>query len=258
MAGRPAARRWTGVSWPNAPAAVRPLAAALVLLAACAPARAQTDDLAPLPPDTTARRYGQSAALLLVLTEDGLGAGVATRAAVTDDVTFTAELRAGAARDEREQQFFVGLFGDTVTPFKRHYVAIVPLQFGAERRLFRNVVEDNFRPFVALAAGPSLAVQWPYFDDADGDGVRQDGERIFGLTEGLGRAETRLGVGGTAALGAYFGRSRRSVQGLRIGLALHYFPVAVDLLEADPAVERPSRKTFVSPTVSFHLLRLLR
>lgn len=237
---------------------MRFLSVLTVLLLCAAPAQAQDDDLAPPPPDTTAARYGQSVALLLVLTEDGLGLGAAARTVVTDDVSFTFEMRVGAARDAREQQFFVGIFGDTETPFKRNYVALVPLQMGLERRLFRATVEDNFRPFATLAAGPTLAIQWPYFDDRNDNGVRDPGEEALGTTGGLGRAESRLGLGATLGVGAYFRRSRRSVSGLRLGFAVHYFPSAVELLEPLPDLERPSRKTFVSPTVSFHVVRLLR
>lgn len=238
--------------------------AAVLLLAtaiatAIVPARAQpTDGLAPPPPDTTAARYGTAAGVSLSLTEDGIAAGLASRVRLADDWSATTEVSVGAARDAREQRFFVGFFGDTVTPLKRSYAVLVPAHVGVERRLFRSAVEDNFRPFVAAALGPTLAVQWPYFDDDDGDGVRDSSEVRLSVTEGLGDAATRLGVGGSLAVGAYVGRGRRSVQGLRLGFTLHYFPVAIDLLEADPAVERPSRRTFWTPTVSFLLVRLAR
>jgi hypothetical protein len=232
-----------------------------VLLLAClaAAARAQPvipeEDLAPPPPDTTAARLATSRAWVALLTEDGLGAGVATRLRLTDDVAFTAEASLSGARDAREQRFFVGFFGDTVTPFKRSYAVLLPMHVGLERRLFRAHIEDTFRPFVSVAGGPTLALQWPYFDDADRDGVRDPGEARLGALEGIGSAQARLGGGVSAGLGAWFGRGPR-VQGLRLGVALHYFPGAVDLLELDPAVVRPSRRTFVSPTVSFHVARL--
>lgn len=230
--------------------------ACLAAPAVAQPATASpAEDLAPPPPDTTAAQLATSRAWVALLTEDGLGAGVATRLRLTDDVAFTAEVTLSGARDAREQRFFVGFFGETVTPFKRSYAVLLPLHVGLERRLFRAQIEDTFRPFVAVAAGPSLAFQWPYFDDADGDGVRDPGESRFGPLEGLGSAQTRLGGGATAGIGAWFGRGPR-VQGIRLGVSVHYFPVAVDLLERDPAVDRPSRRTFVSPTVSVHIARL--
>ena len=209
--------------------------------------------------DTTAARFGSSVALVLALTEDGLGAGASARTRLTDDVSFAVETSLAAGRDEREQRFFVGLFGDTVTPFKRNYAALAPLHVGVEARLFRQSVEDNVRPFVSATAGPTVAVQWPYFDDRDRDGLRDAGEARLGAFAGLDRARLRLGAGATLAVGVAVGGDRgRAVQSLRFGVTAHVFPSRVDLLELDPAIERPSRRMFLSPTVRFHVGRLAR
>lgn len=233
------------------------LAALLIFALVAAPSGAQTERLAPPLPDSTAGRYGSSAALVFVLTEYGLGAGGSVRARLTDDLSFATELAVGAGRDEREQRFFVGFFGDTVTPFKRNYVLLAPLHAGLERRLFRDEIEDNFRPYVHLSLGPTLAYQWPYFDDLDDNGRLDAGEERSGVFGAIGEGEARLGVGGTAAVGAFFGRSRRTTQALRFGIQGTYFPVEIDLLEQVEAVEDPSRKTFWTPVVSFHVARLL-
>ena len=235
---------------------------ALPLLAAalCAlgpGARAQGGRLAPPLPDTTAALYGSSAALVLVLSEYGLGAGGALRARLSDDVSFAAELSVGSGRDERERQFFGDVLGGSITPFKRNYVLFVPLHVGLERRLFRQTIEDNFRPYVHLSAGPTLGYQWPYFRDLDGDGRLDEAEERAGVFGEIGSGEARLGVSGTAALGAFFGRSQRTVQALRFGLQGTYFPAEIDLLEVRDDVDDPSRKTFWTPVVSFHIARLL-
>lgn len=237
----------------------RPMRAAFLLLSAlvlAVPALAQ-ERLAPPPLDTTASRYATTGALVLVLSEYGLGAGAAARGRLTDDLSLVAEISVGAGLDEREQRFFVGFFGDTVTPFKRNYVLLAPIHVGLERRLFRTDVEDNFRPFVHASAGPTVGYQWPYFDDLDGDGRRDDDEERLGAFGGIGHGSPRLGVGGTLAIGAFFGRGRTTVQALRFGLQGTYFPVEVDLLEIDEEVDRPSRHTFWTPVVSFHVARLL-
>ena len=234
--------------------ALRPLVLALLALAAGA-GRAQ-GRMAPPLPDTTAARYGTTGALVLVLTEYGFGVGGSVRARLTDDVSFVAELSAGAGRDEREQSF-IGFFGERVTPFKRNYVALVPLQVGLERRLFRRAVEDNFRPFVHATVGPTFALQWPYFDDVDGDGRLDGSEETLGPLAGLDAGSPRVGVGGVLAVGAFFGRGRRTTQAIRFGVQGTYFPIEIDLLELRPDVEQPSRQTFVTPVVSFHVARLL-
>ncbi|MEM0964097.1 MAG: hypothetical protein AAGK21_16340 [Bacteroidota bacterium] len=228
---------------------MRVLALALLL---AAPAFAQGRTAAPLP-DTTAARYGTSGAVVLALTEYGLDAGGAFRARLTDDLSLTAEVSIGAGRDEREQSFS-GLFGERITPFKRNYLLILPFRLGLERRLFRQQVEDNFRPFVQMSGGPTLGLLWPYFDDIDGNGQRSEGEERLGAFAGLGDADVRLGLGATVAVGAAFGR--RSAQSLRFGLRGDYFPVEVELLETAPNVDDPSRQIFLTPVVSFHVGRL--
>ena len=233
--------------------------AALLLIPlalAALPAGAQGRVAPPLP-DTTAALYGTSGALVLALSEYGLGAGGALRGRLADDWSATAELSIGAGRDEREQSFGDGLFGERVTRLKRNNVLLVPLQVGVERRLFRATVEDNFRPFVALAVGPTLAYQWPYFEDLDGDGRRDDDEELTTGLSGLGDGQARVGIGGAVTVGVAFGRSARALPSIRFGLQGTYFPVPVDLLEVTPLVDDPSRKTFVTPVVSFHVARRL-
>ena len=231
-------------------------AALLLLLAAAAHAQPGLGPRTEPPlPDTTAARYGTSGALVLGLTEYGFGAGGALRGRLSDDVSLAAELTVGSGRDEREQTFPDGV-GGRVTQFKRNYVLLVPLQVGAELRLFRTRVEDNFRPFVHAAAGPALALQWPYFDDVNEDGDRQAGEALLGPLSGLGDAEERLGVGATVAVGAYFGRSRSASTALRFGVQVLHFQTPVDLLVISDRVDDPSRRTFWTPTVSFHVVRL--
>jgi hypothetical protein len=237
---------------------MRPLLPAVLLLAlAAGAARAQPDAVFPPPADSAAASYGTGGGLALLLTEYGFGLGGLYRVRVGGGTSLLAEASVSVGKDEREQQFFVGLFGDTVTPFKRNYVLLVPLHGGVEQRLFREAIEENFRPYVQLSAGPTFAYQWPYFDDLDADGIRETGEDLLGPFGGFGEGDVRFGAGGTLAVGAYFGRSRRAAQGVRFGYTAHYFFEPVDLLELDPEVEEPSRRFFGTPVVGFHFIRLI-
>lgn len=200
--------------------------------------------------------YGTGLGASLLLTNYGFGLGALYRVALGEATSLVAELSIGSGKDEREQEFFVGFFGDTVVPYKRHSFLMAPLHVGVERRLFRDTIEDDFRPFVQLLGGPAVGFQWPYFDDANGNGVQDGDERRLGALAGIGDGSFRLGIGGTVAFGAYFGESRRSTQGLRIGYVGSYFFRAVELLEPRPEVESPNRHFFGTPVVSLHLLRL--
>jgi hypothetical protein len=236
---------------------VRPLLALLLLSALAGAARAQPDAVFAPPADSAAGAYGTGGGFALLLTEYGFGLGGLYRSRLGGGTSFLLEASVSVGKDAREQQFFVGLFGDTVTPFKRNYVLLVPVHVGVEHRLFRDSIEDNFRPFVQLTGGPTLAYQWPYFEDINDDGVRETGEDLNGPLGGLGEGEVRFGTGATLAVGAYFGRSRRAAQGVRFGYMAHWFFEPVDLLEPVPEVEEPSRQFFGTPVVGFHFVRLL-
>ena len=217
---------------------------------------AQPDQIYP-PLDTTSTSFGTSSGFSILLTEYGFGLGGVFRAEIGSSTSALVEFGLGAGKDAREQQFFIGFFGDTVTPFKRNYVLLAPLHMGVEQRLFREQIESNFRPFVQAAAGPGFAYQWPYFRDLNENGLREADENLYGPFAGLDKGAFRIGVGGTLAVGAYFGRSRRSAQGVRFGYQGQYFFSPVQLLELDPEVEDPERRFFGTPIVSFHFMRLM-
>ena len=241
------------------PSPLPPMRFVLVaLLTVAGGARAQPDTVFPPPPDSAAAASGTGVGAALLLTEYGFGLGGLYRARVAGGTSLLVEASVSVGKDEREQQFFVGLFGDTVTPFKRNYVLLMPAHAGVEQRLFSRQIEDNFRPFVQLSGGPTVAYQWPYFEDLDGDGIREVGEDLYGPFGGFGEGDVRLGAGATVAVGAYFGQSRRSAQGVRFGYTAHYFFEPVELLELDPEVEEPSRQFFGTPVVGFHFVRLIR
>ncbi len=229
-----------------------------MILQATSIALGQPDEVFPSSAlDSTQGRYGTGGGLAISLNDSGFGLGGLYRAQLGPATSGLIELSIGVAKDAREQQFFIGVFGDTVTPFKRNYALMSPIHVGVEQRIFANQIEDNFRPYVQISAGPTIGYQWPYFKDVNENGLREQGEPLNGLLGGFGKGQLRLGAGGTLALGAYFGRSRRTAQGVRVGYTANYFFEELDLLELDPAVESPSRHYFGSPIVSFHLVRLL-
>lgn len=199
--------------------------------------------------------YTDGVGAALLLTNYGFGAAVSVREGIGSSTSAVLEVTLSAGRDEREQEFFVGPFGETVTPYKRHYFLMAPVLVGVEQRLFREAIEDDFRPHVVALAGPVVGYQWPYFEDRNGNGLRDPGEPRRGPFA-LGGGTFRLGVGGSLALGAYVGESRRSAFAVRIGYAAQYFPVPVELLEPRPEIDQPERRFFGTPVVGFHLVRL--
>lgn len=220
------------------------LAAALTLLAP----RARAQDVAADSVD-----YGTGTGLALVLTDSGFALGAYAQTRLGRSTAFTFEAAIGSARDEREVRFLRGQFGGTVIRGKANYVLVLPISLGLEQRVFRSRIEDNFRPYLHVGAGPVLAWQYPYFDDADGDGRYDDDERIYDAFARLFQGRARLGAGGTLAIGARFGRGR-AVQGVRFGYLVEYYPVGLQLLE--PALRGPDRRR-ASPVFTLTFGRLL-
>lgn len=208
-------------------------------------------------PDTTGALYSSSRGLVFRLDAYGFGLGLATRTRATDNLSLTVELGLGTAKDEREQQFFVGFFGDTVTPLKRNYVLLMPLHVGAEQRLFRDTIAPNFRPFMHAAVGPTLAYEWPYFDDRNNNGIRENDEGQLGAFRGFGEGTIVPGLGGTLALGAYLGDGTSSAQGIRFGFSGHLFSRPINLLEPREDVSSPDRRFFATPLLTVHLVRFI-
>lgn len=211
----------------------------------------RADTLGVVPPEL----FNGGVGVAVLLTNHGFGAGAFVRTGVGPTTSLVVEASLGAGKDEREQEFFVGPFGETVVPYKRHYFLMLPVQAGVEQRLWARAIEDDFRPFLQALGGPVLGYQWPYFEDADGDGLRGVGEPRRSPLD-LWGGSFRLGVGGTLALGAYFGEGARNTLGLRLGYAAQYFFQPVELLEPRPGIEQPDRRFFGTPVVSLQLLRL--
>lgn len=203
--------------------------------------------------DTSGGTYGSGAGAKIVLTNSGFGlGGYASWALMPSEASFVVEAHLVSGKDEREASFF-DRFGQRDIPEKANYLLLAPVRLGLQRRLLRARIEDNFRPFLQLALGPTAGWVYPYFDDANGDGTRGEGERIFGTFEALNKGELRYGIGGLVALGAHFGTSRTATRSLRFGYAFDVFQQPVQLLE--PGV-KDAQRYFGTPTIVLTIGRL--
>lgn len=205
------------------------------------------------PPSEPVRSGGWGAAM--VLTNYGFGVSGALRYDLGPTTALVGEAVLSAGRDEREQAFFSGPFGETVVPFKRHRFVMMPVTVGVEQRLWSRAIEPSFRPFVHAAAGPVLGFQWPYFEDENDNGIRDIGEPLRGALDFSG-GELRAGVSGLIGFGAHLEAGRRQLVSVRVGAAVQAFSEPVELLEPRPEIERPERRVFATPVLSLHLVRL--
>jgi hypothetical protein len=201
--------------------------------------------------DSAQVHFGNGFGLDVVLTNSGFGLGGYLKLAAGETTSLVGEWSLGSGKDEREVKFFG--FGRTFIPHKANYLLMSPVHFGVQQRIFAASIEDDFRPFIQVIGGPTLGWEYPYFEDENGNGVYDEGERTFDPLSSLHRGSLRPGMGGMIAIGANFGTTRRTAQGVRIGYSLHYFFDGVQLLE--PAVQ--PRQHFVgSPVISLSFGRL--
>jgi len=190
--------------------------------------------------------YGSGIGLQILVTNSGFGLGGYLTRVVNGSLSFVLETSLGAGKDERELKFF--RFGTSYIPNKAHYFMMLPVHVGFVHRLFKNDIEDNFRPFVQFTGGPTLGWEYPYFRDNNGNGVYESdlGERTYDPISGIVKGTFRPGIGVSVAIGAHFGFSRRVTQGVRIGYSFTYFIKGIQLLE--PPVK--AQQFFGTPTIS--------
>lgn len=198
--------------------------------------------------------YGTSMGLEILVTNSGFGLGAYYNRALNGSLSFMVEASLGAGKDERELKFF--RFGTSYIPNKANYLVMLPVQVGLVQRLFKNNIEDNFRPFLQLTGGPTLGWEYPYFRDNNGNGTYDSdlGERTYDPIGGIFRGELRPGVGATIAFGAHFGISKRMTNGVRMGYTFTYFFEGVQLLEP---VFQEAQHFFGTPTISLIFGKLL-
>ncbi len=198
--------------------------------------------------------YGTGAGFQILLTNSGFGLGGYYHRPASRSLKFLLDFSLGSGKDEREQKFYNALTGASYIQNKANYLLLIPVQIGLQRRLWREQIADNFRPYLQLSVGPTFGWLYPYFQDRNGN-RRYDpeiGERIYDVFQAFPKGRLRTGIGGMIVLGAYFGESMQTTQGLRFGYALHYFPHPIQLLEGDA----PPRRFLGTPVISLTFGRL--
>jgi hypothetical protein len=231
------------------------LCCVLVLLGAALPARAQPPEPAPEPPP-----YGRGRGGEIVLTSSGFGLGAFAMEPVARRTSFLIETSFGIVKDERETKYF-GLTGSAILN-KRTVLYALPVRAGLSQRLLARHIEPNVRPFVQASVGPTIGWTYPYFDDCNGNGVKDRGpvdcndngqieeaeaERTLGFFQAQQQARILVGAGGLVGPAPHLGYGRRLL-GLRLAYRWDYYPTGVALLEADIAARR---RLFSTVQVSF-------
>ncbi len=154
-----------------------------------------------LAPDTSRIVFPPSAwGVNLMFGEGGFGIGTFYKTRLTENLTGFIDFSISESKDEKEFEY-IDYWGAVYVHNKKNRVFMLPVNLGIQYRMFSNSLTDNFRPYISIAAGPTMVITNPY-------------EKEF--FEALGYSQLRMAVGGYAAIGTNFGISRSSLLGITI------------------------------------------
>lgn len=139
----------------------------------------------------------------LLVGESGFGFGGFYRRQLSTKFTLFADISISEAKDEREVEY-IDIYGQSFTVGKENRVFQIPINFGAQFRLFENELTDNLRPYINVGVGPTIALTTPYSVE---------------FFKAFSYAQAIYGYGGYAGLGANFGLDKNNL----IGLNLRYY-----------------------------------
>lgn len=137
----------------------------------------------------------------LLISTNGFGLGFFYGRNLSDNLTGKISFSISESRDEREVELYNPITGELIVPYKVNRFLVFPLFLGTEYRLFKDEIMDNFKPFVSVAAGPTMIYSTPY-----------DVEFFNSIKHG----KAYYTFGGFIGAGAYFGSDPNSLLGVNI------------------------------------------
>ncbi len=158
----------------------------------------------------------------ILVSDGGMGAGGFYWREITPTIAGFISLSVSESKDNREVEFYNPWTGQKIVPGKINRFLVIPLQFGAQYRLFKDQIMDNFRPFISAGIGPSLIYATPY-------------ERSF--FSALGHGKGYHTVGGFIGAGAYVGSDPSNLVG--INFRYYFVPYFSGINSMDASVYEP-------------------
>src|SRR6056297_3642590 len=162
-----------------------------------------------------------------VVNNFGFGIGGQYRRVLAPQMEGIINLRVTGLRDASEQTFTDVFFGQQVVPNKFQRAFAFPVMTGLRKRLFADSVQDQYRFFVSASAGAVAAFSFPYFNDRNDNGYREQVNDIFtGWSEG----DWHFGGAGEFKIGVDVGRNFSSVTSIEFGYYMNYFPDGIQMM----------------------------
>lgn len=177
-----------------------------------------------------------------VMNNFGFGVGGEYRKIVAPSTELTASLRIGGLRDASEQTFTDVFFGQQIIPNKYQRAFAFPLLLGIRHRLFSDLIQENYRFFVSASMGPAAAFTFPYFEDTNNNGYREQFsnyyEPVNDILTGWSDGDWHLGGTGELKLALDIGDNFTRLNSIEFGYYFYYFPDGLQIMMPNqPVVE---------------------
>lgn len=184
--------------------------------------------------------------LKIVLNNFGVGVGGEYKRVLSPMKEGYATLMFTGLRDVSEQTFTDFFFGQQIVPNKYKRGFSMPVTFGLRQRMFAERVSDNYRFYLSAGAGPVLAFTYPYFNDRNGNGYREDllefgvpySEPVYDIFTGMGDGDWHLGLSGEVRLSLDIGQSFTRLTSIQFGYMFYYFNPGLQMMEPNRPVTR--------------------
>jgi hypothetical protein len=153
----------------------------------------------------------------------GFGLGMFLRRQISIKWTAFIDFSVSEAKDQREFEYYDPWQGIFVTAFKKNRIYQIPINIGAQYRIFEKSLTDNLRPYINAGVGPTLLVLTPY-------------ELEF--FNSFGKSQLKYSAGGYVGFGANFGLDKSSLVGVDFRYYYsHVIDGSVQSIEGRPITE---------------------
>lgn len=168
----------------------------------------------------------------IMISNNGFGGGAFYRNEFSDEFSGILTFAISDIRDDTEVEFF-DYFGNSFVPGKKNRLLMIPLIFGAQYRLFKDDIMDNFRPYVSLGIGPTMIFVAPYaytYTIAGPNGERLTYTEEVEFFSSLKDGQAKYSIGTYFSAGAYFGAPYGTLMGLSFRYYLVPFPKGIEIV----------------------------
>lgn len=153
----------------------------------------------------------------IMFSEGGFGLGAFLRKDANVNFTYFFDFSISEAKDEREFEYYDPYTGNFYVFGKKHRIFLLPFFAGIHYKIFQQALDDNLRPYLNFAVGPTMTAYNPY-------------EMEF--FDAFRKFKAKFTLGGYAGIGANFGLDKKNLLGINIRYYyIRFFDKGLEIIE---------------------------